>query len=83
MSVSKKTCYEYFGKPIKDDIIETLGNEQPLTVTALAKRVNLCWRTTKKRLLELITEEKVVSRKVGGITLFSLNHEFEKEKREP
>lgn len=82
MSVSKKTCYEYFGKPIKDGIVETLRKEQPLTVTALAKRVNLCWRTTKKRLLELVDEDKVVSRKVEGITLFPLNPEFEEE-REP
>lgn len=79
----KNACYEHFGEPIKRDIIATLFKEEPLTTTAVARRAGLCWRTAKKRLLELIDENKVVSRKVEGIRLFFLDPEFKKEEREP
>ena len=75
----KEICCKYFEEPIKRDIIATLFEEEPLTTTAVAKRAGLCWRTAKKRLLELVDENKVVLRKVEGIRLFFLSPELKKE----
>ena len=76
---NRKACYESFGEPIKKEILKTLRGEEPLTVNTVAKKTDLCWRTAKKRLLELVDENKVVLRKVGGLKLFFLSPELKKE----
>lgn len=61
------------------DIIKALREEEPLTVVAVAQKADICWRTAKKRLLELVDENKVALRKVGKMKLFFLNPELKKE----
>ena len=79
---SKRT-FAKLGNIIKKEIIATLRNEEPLTVSAIAARTELTWQTAKRRLTELIAEDAVVMREIEGAKLFSLNPEFDKEEREP
>jgi DNA-binding transcriptional ArsR family regulator len=77
-----EACLKEFGEEIKADIIEALKKEQPLTITAIASRTSLSWKTAKRRLIELKEDGRIVLREIeGGTKLFFLNPEFEKEER--
>ncbi len=90
MDTKQKHPYKYnkrtfikLSKLIKQEIIATLRNEEPLTVSAIAVRTELTWQTAKRRLNELVADGAVVLREIEGAKLFFLNPEFKKEEREP
>jgi len=79
-----ETCLSRYEAAVKADILKALREEEPLTITAIAKRTNLTWKIAQRRLLKLVEEDCVVMRKIeGSAKLFSLNPEFKEEEREP
>ena len=78
-----EACLSHYEVAVKADILKALREEEPLTITAIAKRTNLTWKIAKRRLLKLEGEGYVVRRKIeGSALLFYHNPEFDKERCE-
>lgn len=56
------------GGEIKSEILDVLSREEPLTITAVAKKVGLGWDTTLKWVLELVDDDKVSTMGLRGAT---------------